>query len=270
MIKILINMDNKIKNNNFIKKILIISNIFVRNRNFFINLHIRFKKILNTPDFNNRYLNIGGGGWYYPRWENIDFHQRSVFVDHIIDLRIKKSLPFMKNSVRAIFSSHCFEHLPQDSVFYILKECYRILKSGGIIRLSVPDLDKAFKAYYKGDHSFFDKGGGTFSGNNLEEKLMSFFGDWRGSTIKQEVVKKKLKKLSKFEFVDWVQTFVPKDENYSHHANGFNFDKLLSMLKEIGFQNIINSNYRKSNFAVMREKEFDKYPKISLYIEANK
>ena len=50
-------------------------------------------------------------------------------------------IPFESESIPNIFSSHFLEHLFKDDCEFLLKECYRVLKSGGLIRICVPSLD---------------------------------------------------------------------------------------------------------------------------------
>ena len=46
-----------------------------------------------------------------------------------------------------MYSSHLLEHLPVDSVHSFIKEQWRVLKEGGIIRIVVPDLETAARQY---------------------------------------------------------------------------------------------------------------------------
>lgn len=85
-----------------------------------------------------RYLNIGCGPHGRPddTWFNIDGWPASN-VHATLDLR--RSLPFPDRRFDGIYCEHFFEHLPQATGASFLKECRRILKPGGVLRLSVPD-----------------------------------------------------------------------------------------------------------------------------------
>lgn len=70
------------------------------------------------------------------------------------DLRVRrhdvsKGLPFNDNEVDYIFTSHMLEHLSEDKAIFVLKECLRILKNGGVLRVLVPDLSLLIKEYLK-------------------------------------------------------------------------------------------------------------------------
>jgi len=100
-------------------------------------------------------LNLGCG---YPRpgapWINIDQLHTTLpnpksperinlaKERNYIDCDLSKGIPFGENEVDGIFASHFLEHLtPQEGVQF-LRECHRVLKVGGILRISVPDATK--------------------------------------------------------------------------------------------------------------------------------
>lgn len=62
---------------------------------------------------------------------------------------VRKKLPFDNESVDFIYSSHLMEHLRKDETEKVLKECLRVLKRGGVLRLSVPNLELVARNYIK-------------------------------------------------------------------------------------------------------------------------
>ena len=67
-----------------------------------------------------------------------------------------KKLPLADSSVEVFYSSHMIEHLDRIDAEKFLKEARRVLCSGGIIRLAVPDLKKLVEEYEKsGDADCF-------------------------------------------------------------------------------------------------------------------
>lgn len=54
---------------------------------------------------------------------------------------------FENDSASLIYSSHSFEYFDRDEAIVVLKEWRRVLKSGGILRLAVPDFDSLVKVY---------------------------------------------------------------------------------------------------------------------------
>lgn len=59
---------------------------------------------------------------------------RSIHMRSVI-----RPLPFPDGSVEAIYSSHMLEHLYLSDARNVLEECGRVLRSGGVIRLALPD-----------------------------------------------------------------------------------------------------------------------------------
>ena len=59
-----------------------------------------------------------------------------------------KHIPHKDNSVEVLYSSHMLEHLDRDEAKEFFKEARRVLMSGGIIRLSVPDLRLRMDNYF--------------------------------------------------------------------------------------------------------------------------
>ena len=53
---------------------------------------------------------------------------------------ITKKLPFTDFSIDAIFSEESLEHISKEDAINLLFECIRILKAGGVIRITTPDL----------------------------------------------------------------------------------------------------------------------------------
>lgn len=58
----------------------------------------------------------------------------------IIVANLRRRLPFAEDNFDAVYSSHVLEHLYEDETADLLRECARVLRPGGILRLVVPDL----------------------------------------------------------------------------------------------------------------------------------
>jgi predicted SAM-dependent methyltransferase len=94
-------------------------------------------------------VNVGAGPFGSPDWVNIDmFNYKGVNL--VYDCR--KKLPFRDTTVDRIRCEHVFEHLDRkDEAPEFLSECYRCLRTGGILRIVVPDLELFVRAYVSGD-----------------------------------------------------------------------------------------------------------------------
>ena len=81
-------------------------------------------------------LNLGGGGNCLEGCLTADITPRAnIYVD------ITKELPFGDNSIDCIFCEEAIEHIKLDNAIFLLKECHRILKQGGFMRITTPNLD---------------------------------------------------------------------------------------------------------------------------------
>ena len=89
-------------------------------------------------------LHIGSGPQILPGWVNID-NVRYPGVDRVLD--INRGLPF--RDVRYIFAEHFIEHLSLNETMYFLRECRRVLRDDGILRLSTPELDWVWASHYR-------------------------------------------------------------------------------------------------------------------------
>lgn len=62
---------------------------------------------------------------------------------------IEEGIPFPDNSVDEIYTSHFLEHVQNRKVPFVLKECARVLKAKGKVRIEVPDLEKSLDKFLK-------------------------------------------------------------------------------------------------------------------------
>lgn len=65
--------------------------------------------------------------------------------NHDVDMDLRKPLPFGASTVQFISAEHCCEHLTSKEAWLLFSECYRVLQSGGVVRISVPDLSRMSK-----------------------------------------------------------------------------------------------------------------------------
>ncbi len=60
---------------------------------------------------------------------------------------LREGIPAPDDSVDVVYHSHVLEHIDRDVAPAFLRECLRVLKPGGIIRVVVPDLERAAEEY---------------------------------------------------------------------------------------------------------------------------
>ena len=92
------------------------------------------------PEVDNgkMYLHLGCGNINKENFINIDgFPYSHVHYVQSLD----KLSNFDDDSVDLIYACHCLEHFRYSQTELVLREWYRVLENGGILRLSVPDFD---------------------------------------------------------------------------------------------------------------------------------
>lgn len=89
-------------------------------------------------------LNIGCGSRFCYGWTNVDLASAN---QEIISYDITRGLPFSDLSFDLVYHSHVLEHLSKINACGLLKECYRILGTKGILRVVVPDLEQISRIY---------------------------------------------------------------------------------------------------------------------------
>jgi predicted SAM-dependent methyltransferase len=105
-----------------------------------------------APPSGVRRLHWGCGGHPEPGWINSDI------LDHpdiqlVCDIR--DGLPLETDSINYAVSIHTLPEIPYPDLVPALRELRRVLKPGGVLRLSLPDLDRAITAYRNGERDYF-------------------------------------------------------------------------------------------------------------------
>jgi len=68
---------------------------------------------------------------------------------------ITRGLPLADRCVDYAVAIHFLQDLPWMQLSPALAELYRVLRPGGVLRLALPDLDRAIEAYRRQDRSYF-------------------------------------------------------------------------------------------------------------------
>jgi predicted SAM-dependent methyltransferase len=197
---------------------------------------IRIQKYLrNNPEPK---LQVGCGPNSLEGWLNADLIYGDIYVN------ATKKLPFGDNTLNFVFCEHLIEHFSKKEGFRLLKESYRVLKIGGIIRITTPDLQKLIRLYF--DTNQFAK---------REDCIRVIYGSEA--------------RLSTCEYFN----------NYMHRwGHKFIYDEqfIRTVLTQIGYANLTFCNNKESKHKALLnlEKHFEKYPWLNqaetLIVEAEK
>jgi len=183
-------------------------------------------------------LNLGSYiNMFYYGWTNIDILDLKVFADRNAYIfrqhDLRKPLPYNDNTVDMIFTSHTLEHLSDEEGLQLLRECYRTLKPGGIIRIAVPDTELLVQEYLAGtikQYSCINKG--------VENAITD---------------------------IDALNELL-----WSGHKTIYDEDKLKHYLNLVGFKEISRTTPFHSRNKIMEKQTYISHPTISLVVEAIK
>lgn len=91
-------------------------------------------------------LVLGCGSSVLKGWLNTDFEPLS---DEVVYLNVTARFPFPDGVFDYVFSEHMIEHIGYADALHMLRECFRVMKPGGRIRISTPNLEFLFDLYRK-------------------------------------------------------------------------------------------------------------------------
>lgn len=102
-------------------------------------LYFKRKRVIDEylQSHDVRKLQIGSGANPPSGWLNTDLYPQS---EKTIFLDATARFPFCDQTFDYVFCEHMIEHISYNEGLRMLGECFRILKRGGRIRLSTPDL----------------------------------------------------------------------------------------------------------------------------------
>jgi predicted SAM-dependent methyltransferase len=87
-------------------------------------------------------LHFGAGGVRLPGWLDSDLISGDIYLD------VTRPLPLPSQSVAYAFGEHVIEHIPEAAGVRLLGELRRVLRPGGVLRITTPDLRKIIALYF--------------------------------------------------------------------------------------------------------------------------
>jgi SAM-dependent methyltransferase len=142
----------------------------------------------------------------------------------------RTALPLASESARGIFTEHFLEHLDYyEEAPKFLKECRRILRPGGTLRVIVPDGAKYLEAYCSGDLAAMQS--------------ISPFMKWDRTckAVPLSIVRDVVPFRTKMEVVNF------HFRQAGEHRFSYDFETLSELLEECGFESIVEMPFRKSD-----------------------
>lgn len=121
-------------------------------------------------------INLCCGPQKIPGYLGIDFLQGNAEI--ILDLRYE-NIPLKDNSVDNLICISSINYFKYNRAIEIIKDIYRIMKPGGMVRFAVQDLKIIAKKYIEKDRDFFfqklPNGKDRFEGATMADKMNSWF-----------------------------------------------------------------------------------------------
>lgn len=258
---------------------------------------------------NKRFYNVGAGSFFHPYWTNLDFasdwYYKHGLPDHVInyDLFDRNPFPIESDLAEVVYTSHVIEHIDNDSVKKLFSEAYRILKRGGVFRITCPDAYLHYLAYKNKDRFFceklfvdIDRPGSMLRdvvvpdvGLSIEQMLVSQFCTCRcvhykdNELLMDPITDQDVQTLFiDNDFRSFMNHIVKENDNRKIvknqrrkpgcHMNWWGREKVFSVLREVGFKEFYLSGYGQSRCPILRDTFlFDRTePNLSLYVEAIK
>jgi predicted SAM-dependent methyltransferase len=81
-------------------------------------------------------LHIGAGWRRFEGWLNTDLE----LIPEVMRMDATQQFPFDDETFQYIYAEHMIEHVPYEKGVYMLRECHRVMRKGGVIRVITPDL----------------------------------------------------------------------------------------------------------------------------------
>ena len=107
-------------------------------------------------------LHVGCGNILIKGWMNILYERREEYgrIQNKngalrLNYNLLKTWPMNDESIEYIAGSHFIEHLDLNAGMKFAAECFRVLKKGGVLRLSCPDLEIYARNYAENNEEFF-------------------------------------------------------------------------------------------------------------------
>ena len=243
-------------------------------------------------------LNLACGGRMHPEWNNIDFSTLSLLTKNmglakilrkanvlserrfqrllktdpdIIRWDLRKGIPFEDNTFDVTYHSHFLEHLDKKTAPGFLKECLRVMKPSGIIRVVVPDLGILCRSYVNTLLAISQKDNPERWEINAHQKNIQ-------RLLGQMVISEPAGTAKQPLFVRLIERFIRGDTSTTGEIHRWMYDyyTLKTLLLKVGFKDIrIESPHTGRiqgwhTFCLDMEKDGKQYKSDSIYMEGVK
>ncbi len=240
-------------------------------------------------------LNLACGAKMNWEWNNLDFSPSARLAHHrtiakvlkaarllseerycrlssidpeILCWDLRRGIPFRNNTFDVVYSSHFLEHISKASASVFLRECYRVLKPDGIIRVVVPDLAAIVDTYVSSLSSL--RCGNRFTLDSHLEAIDELF--------EQMVRRESPITAQQSPLARLLERFIRGDASNIGETHRWMYDEysLGVLLLDVGFKTLEVRDYSTSRatgwdqFGLDTNENGSAYKSASLYMEATK
>ncbi|MBV7295649.1 methyltransferase domain-containing protein [Corynebacterium sp. TAE3-ERU12] len=182
-------------------------------------------------------LHLGTGRVALPGWLNSD---SSPLHPDYLPIDAAEPLPLPNDSINAVFCEHLIEHLSFTAGTAMVAEVFRILKPGGVIRVSTPDLQRLRGLIAKERNSVQNQyvrvvnspfGENPYSNDPTFTLNSSFYNHGHRSLYTRGVLRQVFEKAG-FESLSWTTPLVSKHQmltGLEHHGRLLGDERLNSI-----------------------------------------
>jgi predicted SAM-dependent methyltransferase len=180
---------------------------------------------------------------------------------NIVVYDLAKGIPAADNSVEVVYHSHLLEHLDREVGEAFVREVHRVLRPGGIQRISVPDLERYVRAYLQ--HLNSDDGSGDHDDYIVPMLEQSVRREAHGTSLQR-----KSRRI--------VENLLLGDARKRGETHQWMYDRknLTALLERTGFKDIRKVSFDESSipgwdeYGLDRNEAGGEYKPESLYMEA--
>lgn len=191
-------------------------------------------------------LQLGCGRNWLEGWLNSDYFPRT---SDILQLDVTVALPFEDDTFDYIFSEHVIEHISYPEGAYMLEECFRVLKPGGVLRVGTPDLAFLVNLYREDEASGHAR-------TQIEQEFLEYF-------LANEIKDRKINAP-----VDFDTYLINKFVRAWGHEFIYDEKSLRHMMETLGFADITRCDVMGSQHeALCRLENIDRKPPGHIALE---
>jgi len=173
-------------------------------------------------------LHIGASNHCLDGWFNTDLNPS----EGVGYLDATKTFPYPDKCFDFVYAEHMIEHIPYEDATRMIKECLRVLKPGGVLRVVTPDLDSILST----THTPLDP-------------IASVYLQWMTKTFLTHVPECSPTYVINAMFRMWGHQFI------------YDLDSLSSLLSAAGFINITQCSIDESSHSDLKNlSNADRYP----------